>query len=425
VPVRPINPLTALLGVAALAAAATVAVAEPGAGAALPLTGLLPFGCANPLGHTASGLLPAAQGSVRTGLTCFGAVRQGTGFLDPQASPGPVGLGPADIQSAYRLAGADARGRTVAVVDAFDDPHAEADLAVYRKAYGLAPCTSDDGCFRKLNQRGAQTPLPAPDYGWAEEISLDLDAVSATCPTCHILLVEADSPGVRALMTAVDTAVRLGAAAVANSYGGTEDKSVLAADRHLDHRGVSITAASGDAGYGVEWPASSRFVTAVGGTTLRRASNARGWSERAWSGSGSGCSRFEPKPAWQRDRGCARRTVADVSAVADPATGLGVYDTYNNCLLALLCDTLISTGAAQGLNGWAQVGGTSLAAPVVAAIYALAGEHPKARWAYEHRRALHDVRSGANGRCGSYLCTARRGYDGPTGLGTPRGLDAF
>jgi subtilisin family serine protease len=227
-------------------------------------------------------------------------------------------------------------------------------------------------------------------------------------------------------MTAVDTAVRLGAIAVSNSYGGGEDPSILRFDRHFDRPGVTMTAASGDVGYGVQWPASSPFVTAVGGTTLKHADNRRGWTETAWAGGGSGCSRFERKPAWQHDHGCAKRTVVDVSAVANPMTGLGVYDTFNNCVLALLCNGMIATGTAKGLNGWAQIGGTSLSSPIVAAIYALAGNHRKARTLYENRGALHDVRAGSNGRCRvTYLCTARRGYDGPTGLGTPRGTTAF
>jgi subtilase family serine protease len=409
-----------------LVAGGAAAVPESGAGAAIRPSGLLPFGCANPAGRLSDGLLPAAPGSVRDGMTCFGAVRLGVGFLGPAVTQGPVGYGPDDLRDAYGLAGMRAHGRTVAVIDAFDDPKAEADLAVYRAAYGLRPCTSDNGCFRKLNQNGKLAPLPSPDFGWAEEISLDLDAVSAVCPTCHILLVEANGPTVRPLMAAVDTAVRLGAITVSNSYGGREDRSVLRSDAHLHRPGVTMTVASGDGGYGVQWPASSPFVTAVGGTTLEQATNRRGWTETAWRGAGSGCSRFERKPAWQSDHGCTHRTVADVSAVADPDTGLGAYDTFNNCTLALLCDALIATGTAKGLNGWAQIGGTSLSTPVVAAIYALAGNHRKARWLYEHRGALHDVRSGSNGRCRvRYLCTARVGYDGPTGLGTPSGTGAF
>lgn len=404
---------------AAVLLTGTLAVAVPGAGASTRLSGLLPLGCANPAGHRAAHLLPAAQGSTAGTVTCFGVVSR-------DATAGPIGYGPKQIQSAYRLAGLHARGRTVAVVDAYDDPKAEADLAVYRKAYGLPACTTANRCFRKLNEHAAASPLPARDYGWAEETSTDLDAVSAACPDCHLLLIEANSPTTGDLLAGVDAAVRAGATAVANSWGGKEDSSILAADKYLDHPGVAITAASGDGGYGAQWPASSRYVTSVGGTTLRPASNSRGWTETAWSGSGSGCSRYEPKPSWQHDRGCSRRTVADVAAVADPATGLGVYDTFNNCPLALLCDVLINSGAATGLNGWAQIGGTSLGAPIVAAAFALAGNKAGPAYPYAHARSLYDVRSGSNGRCGgSYLCTATTGYDGPTGLGTPDGVGAF
>jgi subtilase family serine protease len=411
---------------AVLGAAMCVAAVVPGAGATTLLGGLLPFGCANPASHHSSSLLPAAQGSARSGVTCFGRVVRGAGFLSPQATPGPVGYGPAQIQSAYKLTGKKAGGRIVAVVDAYDDPKAESDLAGYRAAYGLPPCTTANGCFKKLNQDGAPSPLPARDYGWAEEISLDLDAVSAACPDCHILLVEANSPDQAPLMAAIDSAVRNGAVAVSNSYGGAEDKTILAADKHLNRSGIAIVAASGDEGYAVEWPASSRYVTAVSGTTLKAAANARGWSETAWAGAGSGCSRYEAKPSWQHDRSCPRRTVSDVSAVANPATGLGVYDSYNSCLLAVLCDALIRSGAAQGLNGWAKIGGTSLSTPIVAAIYALAGNKQKAAYAYSRRSFLTDVKSGANGSCNSsYLCTAKTGYDGPSGLGTPLGLGAF
>ena len=398
----------------------------PGAAATPWPRGVLPFGCANPAGHTVSRLLPAVQGSVGAGLTCFGTALLGVGSLGPDAVPGPVGYAPADIQRAYGLAGTSAHGRVVAVVDAFNDPKAESDLAIYRRTFGLTPCTTANGCLRKVNQDGAARPLPANDYGWAGEISLDLDAVSAACPSCHILLVEVRGPAPNALAAGVATAVRLGAVAVGNSWGGRESRVLLRFDRLLRHPGVAITVASGDDGYGATWPASSPYVTAVGGTSLRPAADLRGWRETAWSGAGSGCSAIEPKPAWQHDAGCARRTVADVAAVADPATGLGVYDTFNNCLIKLLCNSLIATGAAKGLNGWAKIGGTSLSAPLVAAIYALAGDKRSASYAYSHRGRLNDVTAGANGSChGSYLCTARAGYDGPTGLGSPRGLGAF
>jgi subtilase family serine protease len=320
---------------------------------------------------------------------------------------------------------------TVAIVDAYDDPNAESNLAVYRSTFGLAPCTTANGCFKKVNQNGATSPLPAGDYGWAEEISLDLDAVSAACPDCHILLVEANSPSTADLMAAEDTAANPArAAAVSNSWGGSEDNTILAADSHFNHPGVAITASSGDSGYGVSWPASSPFVTGVGGTTLTTAPGARGWSETTWSGSGSGCSAFEPQLAWQpHPGGCAKRTVADVSAVADPSTGLGVYDTYNSCGGGWLCDLLIQLGLAQGLDGWAQVGGTSLSAPVIASVYALAGNNAlisSGSYPYTHTASLFDVTTGSNGTCSpAYLCTAGTGYDGPTGLGTPNGIGGF
>jgi hypothetical protein len=412
-----------------LASVALVAVATPTRAAPLAphlLAGArVDFGCANPANHTATSLRPAARGH---GITCFGRAISATG-RGPQITKGPVGLGPSQIQSAYKLAGLNAGGRTVAIVDAYDDPKAESDLGVYRGTYGLPPCTTANGCLRKVNQSGAASPLPAKDYGWAMEISLDLDAVSAACPSCHILLVEANSATDTDLMTAVDTAVRLGAVAVSNSYGGGEAASQLSADAHLNHPGVAITASSGDSGYGVSWPAAAQYVTAVGGTTLTAASNARGWTETVWSGSGSGCSAYEPKPSWQTDTGCARRSVADVAADANPSSGLGVYDTANSCGTSSLCDTLISLGLVQGLDGWAQVGGTSLSSPLIASVYALAGNTGSTvygSYPYSHAAWLFDVTSGSNGSCGgSYLCTGGPGYDGPAGLGTPNRTGAF
>jgi hypothetical protein len=178
----------------------------------------------------------------------------------------------------------------------------------------------------------------------------------------------------------------------------------------------------------VSWPAASPYVTAVGGTSLSTASNARGWTETAWSGAGSGCSTQEAKPSWQHDSGCAQRSVADVSAVADPNTGVAVYDTYNSCGTSSWCDLLLALGLAQGADGWVQVGGTSASSPIVASVFALAGNTGSIdqSYPYSHASALNDVTSGSNGSCGgSYLCTAGPGYDGPTGLGTPNGTGAF
>ena len=353
-------------------------------------------------------------------LACF-ALRRTTGVI--AAMPAGVnaavavsGYGPADLISAYQLPTNLGSGRLVAIVDAQDDPNAESDLATYRSQFGLPACTTANGCFRKLNQNGATSPLPSPNAGWASEIMLDLEMVSATCPLCKILLVEATSASFVNLGTAVNQAVAQGAIAVSNSYGGPESSSnPIIGATYYQHPGIAITVSSGDSGYGVEFPASSPFVTSVGGTALRRStSNSRGWTETTWStsaseGAGSGCSQFETKPSFQTDTGCTRRTVADVSAVADPNTGVAVYDSYNE-------------------TGWLVFGGTSVAAPIVASVYALAGNGASITpgYPYTHASALFDVSGGSNGSCGgSYLCTALGGYDGPTGLGTPNGTGAF
>jgi subtilase family serine protease len=334
---------------------------------------------------------------------CFSLVR---GSALPFAN-GPSGYGPADLQSAYKLPSATAgAGQTVAIVDAFDDPTAESDLAQYRSFYGLPPCTTANGCFRKVNQTGG-TLYPAPSPDWDLEISLDLDMVSAVCPNCHILLVEANTNLDSDLYVAEDTAARLGANAISNSWGGDESSDETANDVHFNHPGIAITASSGDNGFGVSYPAASPFLTAVGGTSLTRGGGTRGWTETAWSGAGSGCSAFEAKPSWQTDSGCARRTVSDVSAVADPNTGVAVLF--------------------GGL--WFTVGGTSASSPIIASTYALAGNAASTNagsFPYSHTGGLFDVVGGSNGACSpAYLCTAVAGYDGPTGLGTPNGVSAF
>jgi subtilase family serine protease len=335
---------------------------------------------------------------------CFSLVK---GDALPFAS-GPSGYGPADLQAAYALPSSTAgAGQTVAIVDAFDDPTAESDLAQYRSFYGLPACTTANGCFRKVNQSGGTLPMPPPEPDWSLEISLDLDMVSAVCPNCHILLVESNTNLNTDLYTAEDTAARLGANAISNSYGGGESSSETSQDVHFNHPGVAITASSGDDGYGVSYPAASRYLTAVGGTSLTRGGGTRGWTESAWSGAGSGCSAYEPKPAWQTDSGCSRRTVADVSAVADPNTGVAV-------LFA---------------GQWFTVGGTSASSPIVASVYALAGNASSVNagsYPYSHAGSLFDIATGSNGTCSpAYLCTGVGGYDGPTGLGTPNGTGGF
>src|ERR671932_603136 len=268
------------------------------------------------------GSIKPVCGAVPIGYArCFSLVRGNS------TASGPSGYGPADLQSAYKLPSATAgSGQTVAIVDAFDDPTAEQDLAQYRSFYGLTPCTTAKGCFRKVNQNGGTLPMPAPSPDWALEISLDLDMVSAVCPNCHILLVEANTNLSSDLYVAEDTAARLGANAISNSWGGGEYSGETADDAHFNHPGVAITASSGDDGYGVSYPAASRYLTAVGGTSLTRNSSTRGWTESAWSGAGSGCSAYDAKPSWQTSTttGCTRRAIADVSSVADPNTGVAV-----------------------------------------------------------------------------------------------------
>jgi hypothetical protein len=354
-------------------------------------------------------------------MRCF-ALRRTTGIrahiargINPAVAVS--GYGPSDLDSAYNVPTTLGAGKTVAIVDAYDDPNAASDLSTYRSNFGLPACTTGNGCFKKVNQNGATSPLPSANTGWSSEIMLDLEMVSAICPNCHILLVEASSPTTANLGTAVNTAVAQGAVAVSNSYGGSESSSESSYDTsYYRHPGVAIVASSGDSGYTREYPAASQYVTAVGGTALSRASNSRGWTESVWStssseGAGSGCSAYEAKPSFQHDTGCSRRTIADVSAVADPATGVAVYDSY-------------------GSGGWTVFGGTSVASPIIGAMYALAtAPSPSAfpnSYSYADPSGLWDVTTGHTASCSpAYLCTGEVGYDGPTGLGTPNGAAAF
>ena len=329
------------------------------------------------------------------------------------AAAAPAGYGPADLQAAYKLNVAGGAGQTVAVVDAYDQPNIESDLAVYRAQFGLPPCTTANGCFRKVDQNGG-TAYPRANASWGQETSLDVDMVSANCPNCHILVVETNSNQLADLGSGVNTAARLGANAISNSYGGSESASETTSEAtYYQHPGIAVTASSGDSGYGPQFPAASQYVTATGGTSLTTAANARGWSETVWSGAGSGCSAYITKPAWQSDPLCAKRTIADVAYDADPNTGVAVYDSYGH----------------HNQVGWLVFGGTSVASPAIAAIYALAGNAAGVTYgssSYSHTAALFDVTSGSNGSCGgTYLCTGTAGYDGPTGNGTPNGTAGF
>ncbi len=382
-------------------------------GVAVALASLSTVGIASASTPSAS---PAASGKhvikacgapAKGFAACFAQTMVNDNGVKPNASS-PSGLNPADIQSAYKLSGSSTA--TVAIVDAYNDPTAEADLGVYRSTFGLPACTTANGCFKKVSQTGSTTNLPANDASWAVEESLDIDMVSATCPTCHILLVEAKTPSFANLATAVNYAASVsGVKAISNSYGGSDTTQ----SSKYNHPGIAITASSGDSGYGIESPASYPDVIGVGGTHLVKASNSRGWTETAWSGAGSGCSTLNSKPSWQTSvTQCSGDAVADVSAVADPATGVSVYDST----------------AYQGQSGWEVWGGTSVASPIIASVYALSGNtsgYP-ASYTWSHASGLFDVTSGSNGSCSpSIWCHAGTGWDGPTGLGTPNGTSAF
>jgi subtilase family serine protease len=375
------------------------------------------------LGLSAVALAPAADAAPtgsHTQRVCSSPAPGSAACLAIRSEPAATGVTPAtaqikgftptDLRAAYQLSSASSRGKTVAIVDAFDAPKAEADLGVYRRHFGLPACTTANGCFRKVSQTGSASALPAPDAGWASEIMLDLDMVSATCPDCKILLVEAKDATFTNLAAGVRYAASRRPAAISNSYGGGEYSGALASA--YDQPGIAVTAASGDFGYGVSAPASFPTVIAVGGTSLTK--TASGWTSSAWNGSGSGCSTSHPNPGYQSGTKCAGKATADVSAVADPATGVAIYDSMSF----------------QGYTGWQEFGGTSASSPIIAAVYAQGtstghGTYPGA-WTWSHRAGLGDVTTGSNGSCPTYRwCHAVAGWDGPTGLGTPRGTTAF
>ena len=362
--------------------------------------------------------------------SCHAIIDTETGIgKSPQGHGGtpnalPAGYGPAQLQGAYGIAGLTApAGNTVAIVDAYNDPYLESDLGVYRNAYGLTPCTTSNGCFRKVNQNGIAGSYPKSNGSWAQETSLDVDMASANCPSCHILVVEVNSASFANLSAGVNTAAKFsGVKSISNSYGGSESSSESQYAANYNHAGIAVTASSGDSGYGAQSPASFGTVVATGGTTLTLSGNSRS-NETVWSGAGSGCSAYETQPTWQAAvlpaPGCAKRVIADVSYDADPNTGVAVYDSYSY----------------RGTSGWLVFGGTSVASPAIAAIYALAGtanasQYP-ASYTYAHYSKgvdLFDITSGSNSSSGcslTYLCNGEVGYDGPTGLGSPIGVTAF
>jgi subtilase family serine protease len=320
----------------------------------------------------------------------------------------PNGFTPQQLEAAYALpVTSRGSGQTVAIVNAYDDPNAASDLAAYRSYFGLPAAT-----FTKYNQSGQTSKYPVSNTGWAVEVSIDLDMVSASCPNCAIILVEANSDNPSDLGAAEAEAVTLGAHVVSNSFTGDD-----LPEKDFSHPGVAYVATAADEGYGkVSEPAAFDDVVSVGGTSLYVDSKSkRGFSEVVWAGTSSGCATTK-KPRWQHDPGCSQRTANDIAAVADPSTPVDFYDTF-------------------GEGGWASAGGTSISAPLIAGVFGLAGNASSQRggrtfWLHHSRRELFPILSGSNGTCSpSYLCTAGTGefgtYSGPAGWGVPNGVGAF
>jgi Subtilase family len=403
----------------------------------------------------------------------------------PSPAEGAYGLRPQDLHSAYQLPPEAPSAQTIALVDAYNDPSAEAGLAAYDKEFGLPACSEGNGCFHKVNQEGQKGPLPSSTSKaakeWSGEIATDIEIAHAVCQNCHILLVEANSAEYSNLDVAEETAVGLGATEISNSWGapecgqGSSGIECVGESSAFNQTGIVITAAAGDDGY-LDWdaekaeergypdyPASSPHVVAVGGTRLSLSAGGTWTGETVWNGygaTGGGCSTVFTAQPWQQEIpnwsavGCPEnhRAVADVSAVGDPYTGAAIYNSIEECEY--------EEDGKNHKSPWCTIGGTSLASPIIAAVFALAGgahgvEYP-AQTLYENlaasTSALHDVVSGSNGECGNpfdeeigpnlgvsgctasaeaeqcagkAICLAGTGYDGPSGVGAPNGITAF
>lgn len=398
-----------------------------------PQSGFIPFLSPNPV----RARCPRANEAHRA--RCFSYVRTDIRPVPNSGGGIPSGAGytPQQLQAAYGLTSAAAtkgKGQTVAIVDYASYPTAASDLATFRKAAGLPACTLRSHCLRIVNQDGNTSRFPPFDDGWAGEQSLDLDMVSAICPNCHILLVQANTAYDYDLEAAEMTAANMGAQVISNSFGIPE---ALQSDPAYAAKGHVYVASAGDDGaynQGLVPPANSpctyATVVCAGGTQLVRAHNARGWTERVWNdlnktcsgggncgATGSGCSTAVPKPAWQKQAFCSKRVAADASAVAAVSTPVASYYSPD--------------------GGWEGVGGTSVSSPILAAVFALAGNattvpEPHGIWRTA-KTHFHDVVKGTNFNTNNpcpqgyntFVCTARAGYDGPTGWGTPNGIGGF
>jgi subtilase family serine protease len=297
----------------------------------------------------------------------------------------------------------------VAIVDAFDNPNVATDLAAYRTNFGLGAAN-----FTKYNQTGQTKNYPPGNIGWGVEIDLDVEMVSAVCPKCTIILIEANDNYTNNLYAAEQEAVTLGAHVVSNSWGGGGGSASGGA---FNAAGVTYLASAGDSGYGMQDPADYSTVVSVGGTEISKKGSV--YSEVTWPETGGGCS-VVTKPSWQHDPKCSLRTGNDVAAVASQAA---MYDTY-------------------GYGGWLTVGGTSVASPMLGGVYGLAGnasthQSGKPFWTMsskKRKKSLHHILTGGVIHCppslsGSYLCvagtTGYKTYAGPVGWGTPNGIGAF
>jgi subtilase family serine protease len=320
------------------------------------------------------------------------------GVGNPNASKSPTGLSPATIKSVYNFPTSSTvgSGKTIAIVDAYDDPNAESDLAVFSSQYGLPACTSSNGCFAKVNQTGG-TAYPRANSGWALEIALDIEWAHAIAPGAQILLVEASTNSFANLMAAEDYA-KTHAQYVSNSWGGSEFSGETLNDSHFVQSGVSFFVSSGDGGLPAEWPSASPNVISVGGTTLHFSGGTFS-SETGWSGSGGGCSAYESQNSYQQTGSVncnGSRGTPDVSLDADPASGVSVYDSVKY----------------QGQSGWFTVGGTSASSPMWAGRSADLGSVVDAQYVYGGHINFRDITSGSNG------ANALSGYDLVTGLGS-------
>jgi subtilase family serine protease len=339
----------------------------------------------------------------------------------PMVSPNVVaGMTPAQFHKAYNLPDTSAGNQTIAIVDAYKNPNIYADLKNYQERFHISTyhkCASkaQTNCLFVMNQRGRTSPLPPSDRGWATEIALDVEIARAICQNCRIELFEANTSSFHDLRVAVNTAASRGADVISNSYGAYLYECT--GQNAYNHPNVAITVSAGDSGYGIACPANLNTVISVGGTRLIRNPDFT-YTETVWSGTGSGCSTANSPQPFQATAdnwaliACPGRGMNDVSADADPQSGAAIYDSY-------------------GSGGWTVVGGTSLSAPLVAAVYALAGNastwtYP-AQSVYDSPGSLNDVTTGSNGSCGAHLltCDAGTGYDLPTGIGTPNGLGGF